>query len=283
VQPSGSTLDLETWSTRVIAERFALQGATASASQIKSEVAKFMQLPDGFLDYLAPKTLSATDDLASKGMEFEANYNPTRSWTLKGNITFQRAINSNISQEIQRYIDSRMPVWTSIKDDQGVLWWDTAVSNAPNNFASGVVAPYKLLIANQGKPRSQSREWRANLLTSYRFSSGLFKNLSVGGAIRWESRAPIGFYGAAPDRDGIVRAYDGNRPIYDRARHYVDLTTGYNLRLFSDRVRARIQLNVQNALENGGLQVVGANPDGQPYNFRIVYPRQFVLTTTFDL
>lgn len=48
-------------------------------------------------------------------------------------------------------------------------------------------------------------------------------------------------------------------------------------------MRARIQLNVQNALESGRLQVVGVNPDGQPYNFRIVYPRQFVLTTTFDL
>ena len=282
-QASGSVLDLETWSTRVITERFARQGVTGPASQIKSEVAKFMQLPEGFLDYLAPKTLSATDDVTSKGMEFEANYNPTRSWTLKGNITFQRAINSALSQEVQRYIDWRMPVWTTIKDDQGVAWWDTAVSNAPNNFSSGVVAPYKLLIANQGKPRSQAREWRGNLLTTYRFSSGRFKNLSVGGAVRWESRAPIGFYGAAPDRDGIVRAYDGNRPIYDRARSYIDLTTGYNLRLFSDRVRARIQLNVQNALENGRLQVVGVNPDGQPYNFRIVYPRQFVLTTTFDL
>ena len=282
-QASGSVLDLERWSTTVITERFARQGVTASASQIKSEVAKFMQLPEGFLDNLAPKSLAATNDITSKGMEFEANYNPTRSWTLKGNISFQRAIDSALSPEIQRYIDSRMPVWTTIKDDQGVAWWDNAVSNAPFNFGQSVMSPLKLALANQGKPRSQTREWRANLLTNYRFSSGRFKNLSVGGAVRWEGKAAIGFYGASPESDGVIRSYDGNRPIHDRARHYVDLTAGYNLRLFSDRVRARIQLNVQNALENGRLQVVGVNPDGQPFNYRIVYPRQFVLTTTFDL
>jgi hypothetical protein len=48
-------------------------------------------------------------------------------------------------------------------------------------------------------------------------------------------------------------------------------------------MRALIQLNVRNAFEDGRLQAVGVNPDGRPYIYRIIDPRQFILTTTFEL
>lgn len=284
ITTSGTTFgseNLESWATGVITQRLARQGATASAAQIKTEVAKFMQLPEGFLDNVVTKNIGATDDTTTKGIEFEANYNPAKNWTLKGNVAFQRAIDATRSPGIQQYLDWRMPVWTTVKDDDGISWWNS--TGAASGFNTAVFAPYKLLVANAGKPRSQTREWRANGLTNYRFTDGKFKNLSLGGGVRWESKAAIGFYGAPPDSDGVIRSYDGNRPIYDRARYYIDLTAGYNLRLFTDRVRTRIQLNVQNVLEDGRLQVVGVNPDGQPFNFRIVDPRKFVLSTTFDL
>jgi len=44
-----------------------------------------------------------------------------------------------------------------------------------------------------------------------------------------------------------------------------------------------VQLNVRNIFERGRLQAVAVNPDGQPYAYRIIDPRQFILTTTFDL
>ena len=284
ITTSGTTFgaeNLEAWATDVITRRFARQGVAASAAQIKTEVAKFMQLPEGFLDNVVTKNIGATDDTTTKGFEFEANYNPAQNWTWKGNVAFQRAIDASRSPGIQQYLDWRMPVWTTVKDDDGTSWWTS--TGAASGFNTAVFAPYKLLVANAGKPRSQMREWRANLLTNYRFVEGRLKNLSVGGGIRWESKAAIGFYGAPPDSDGVIRSYDGDRPIYDRSRYYIDFMAGYNLRLFSDRVRARIQFNVQNLLEDGRLQVVGVNPDGQPFNFRIVDPRKFVLSTTFDL
>ena len=55
------------------------------------------------------------------------------------------------------------------------------------------------------------------------------------------------------------------------------------MRLFGDRVRAKFQLNVRNVQENGSLQAVGVNPDGRPFAYRINDPRQFILSTTFDL
>ena len=54
------------------------------------------------------------------------------------------------------------------------------------------------------------------------------------------------------------------------------------LELFGDKVRTKLQLNIQNVTENGHLQTIGVNPDGKGYAFRIIDPRQFVLTTTLE-
>ena len=44
-----------------------------------------------------------------------------------------------------------------------------------------------------------------------------------------------------------------------------------------------MQLNVKDVFEKGGLLPVGANPDGSTYAYRIVDPRRFILSASFDL
>ena len=105
----------------------------------------------------------------------------------------------------------------------------------------------------------------------------------VGSATLREDQAAIGFRGAAPEADGVVRSLDVTRPIFDKARAYYDVSSSYNLRFANNKLRARVQLNVRNVFERGRLQAVAVNPDGQPYAYRIIDPRQFILTTTFDL
>lgn len=205
------------------------------------------------------------------------------------------AIDSNVGIDFKRYLETRLPVWTTAKDDNGVLWWtkrpdgSSAVASAADSatpkesYEADLVAPYKLASANNGKPRSQVREWRWNAITNYTFSEGRLKALTVGGALRWEARGGIGFLGKPPEADGVVRELDANKPVYDKARLAVDLSAGYRLRLFNDRVRARVQLNVRKVLEAGRLQAVAVNPNGSPFAYRIIDPRQFILSTTFDL
>jgi hypothetical protein len=41
--------------------------------------------------------------------------------------------------------------------------------------------------------------------------------------------------------------------------------------------------NVRNLQESGRLQAIGVFPDGTPNAYRIVDPRQFILSATFDL
>jgi hypothetical protein len=78
-------------------------------------------------------------------------------------------------------------------------------------------------VANQGKPRSQVREWRFNASTSYSLA-GMFpenkwlKATRIGGSVRWEDKATIGYYGQAPEADGVIRSLDANRPVFDKAR-----------------------------------------------------------------
>jgi hypothetical protein len=265
---------------------------TMPAAQQREEVYRIMRLDGGFIENLTGKSIAETQDVSSKGWEFEVFYNPTANWTMKVTGAQQKTIDSNLSPNIQRYFDLRLPVWQSVVNPvDGSSWWTTVYGSAgtPQAFYEGVVlAPYKLATANQGKPRSQVREWRWNVSSSYKLA-GLnsertwLKNSVVGGSLRWEDQGSIGFLGAAPEADGVIRSLDKDRPVYDKARTYVDFFVSHRIRLFNNKISANFQLNVRNAFEGGRLQAIGVNPDGAPYNFRIIDPRQFILTASFEL
>jgi hypothetical protein len=110
----------------------------------------------------------------------------------------------------------------------------------------------------------------------------LLKRFTVGGALRWEDKGAIGYYGVE-QLPAVVTTLDRNRPIWDKARWYADAFFAYRTRLFADKVGASFQLNVRNVQEGGRLQPISAYPDGTPNAYRIVDPRQFILTMTFDL
>jgi outer membrane receptor protein involved in Fe transport len=278
--------DFQTFAQVTVAQRFAKQGVTPTAAQSSAAVAQYMGLTQEFLAGIQSFDRGTTADVTSRGYEFEAIYNPTRTWRLKFTAAQQVAIDSNIGDGLQRYLTARLPIWTTAKDENGVAWWTRSIGGGATpkqTYEGTILAPIKLATANNGKPRSQVREWRWNVVTNYDFTEGRLKHFSVGGALRWQDQGGIGFLAAAPDPDGVVRELDANKPVYDKARLAVDLSASYRLRLFGDRVRAKFQLNVRNVQENGSLQAVGVNPDGRPFAYRIVDPRQFILSTTFDL
>jgi hypothetical protein len=267
-----------------------------SAQQIDNEVARIMQLSPDILAVYNSNPISETSDVIGKGEEYEVHYNPSNNWTLRLNVTRQEAMDANLSPNIPAWIAQRLPVWESIIDPRtGVKWLDQPYNGdtpggtaTPRAFLTGnVVTPLGLVQATEGKARPQTREWRVNISTSYRltnFENKHLKRMSVGGALRWESEGAIGYYGIPVNGDiTLATQFDPNRPIYDSDHAYIDAFISYRTRLFGDKVGARFQLNVRNLQEDGRLQKVGAYPDGRGHTFRIINPRTFIFTTTFDL
>ena len=189
-----------------------------------------------------------------------------------------------------------------------LLWWNilgapfttlsgyNGTQSAALNFATNVDAPMAVFRATIGRPRPQIREYSAKFNTRYNLS-GLFsdnrilKNMSVGGSLRYASKGSIGFFGKGytPGMDLTLPAnrilqLDPNRPIYSSAEANVDVFVSYRTRLFADKVRANFQLNVRNVQEDGGrLQKTAAFFDGRAATYRIVDPRQFILSASFEL
>ena len=214
-----------------------------------------------------------------------------------------------------------MPIWTTIVDpsittanaiaegNPNKLWWlhhyaaapvagpplfplrhvhlaTTTVVTPQQNFQAFVGAPLGIIAQQDGKSNPQVRRYAFRAATSFQLAAVTdnkwLKNVTVGGAFRWEDKAAIGYYGIA-DANGIYQSLDATRPIYDKAHDFVDLFVNYKTKLWHDKVAATFQFNVKNLLYNTHLQPVGAFPDGTISTYRIIDPQQFILSASFDL
>ena len=294
--PNGNQFfNLATRATAWVTNAAALQGRTLTSDQINQEVARVTKLDVSFFTRpeardVQNELVAETQDVTAKGVEVEVHWNPTAFWTTKFNVTKQESIDSKLAPAVSQWINERLPIWQSIIDPEiNRPWWTERYNgtNSPSQFfASSVKTPYDVAVANQGKSRPQIRKYRMNLSTSYRLAGlGLerewIKRFTLGGALRWEDKAAIGYYGVE-QFPAVITTLDPNRPIYDQQRVYLDAFASYRLKL-TKKINTTLQLNVRNLQENGRLQPISAFPDGTPNAYRIVDPRQFILSATFDL
>lgn len=266
---------------------------TWTRDQVVTEVARIAQIDPAYITGDVGNTgrFAETGDIVAKGQELELFFNPNNFWSTKFNLTRQETINGQMADDITNYINARMPVWTTVRDPEtNQLWWtapyDASGRSAFVFYRDSVLAPLKLAQAMRGKSRPEIRKYHANLLSSYRLAGitdqWFLKNFQVGGAVRYESKGAIGYYGLQ-SLPATITDLDPNRPIYDQANAYFDGFITYRTKLFNNRVGATVQLFVRNLTEDGRLAPIKANPDGRPNGYRIVDPRQFILSASFDL
>lgn len=264
-----------------------------------------------------PAGIGATRDAKAKGVEAEINYNPTSSWTMKFTFGKQDTKYSNVMKQFTDWYNVRYPVWQAAKAADYLLpqykslatyttsggravdltnfltsyGYNSAVRLDDPNGNYNVQAYYDINVTPQvllardldGQSAPGQRKYHWSYLTTYSFNEGRMKGWFVGGSERWESKSVIGYYGRASGANGTqLDVSDVSKPIYDKANSYTDFWVGYQKKILNDKVRMKVQLNVVNAFESGHLQTVAVNYDGTPYSFRIVDPRQFILTTSFD-
>lgn len=290
--------------------------STAEEQAVEDAAAVIWKQPYHYYDDVG--SIYATRSAEAKGMEVQVTYNPNRNWTMKLTAAKQETKYANVLKEFDAWYDVRHPVWAAAKGADYLLpQYQSLVTYTQDNgrevnltnfltsygfnsnvylgdqfgnenvqlYYDSVVTPqYAVARDLEGQAAPGQRKYRWSFLTSYTFDQGPLKGFSFGGNVRWEDRSVIGYYGRVNPGSGStdLTLSDTTRPIYDDANYYTDLMVAYTTKVFRDKVRMRIQLNIFNALENGGLQVVGVNYDGSPNAYRIVDPRQFVLQTKFD-
>ena len=289
-----------------------------STTQIATEVQKEMGFSAADNTYYSNATppIGATADVRSVGTEIEINYNPTHYWTVAVAATKLEQSNNNIDKALVNWINDRMSIWTTIVDpsittanattenNPNKLWWLHHYSAAPStgqaasfaitaqtpadNFNAFVKAPFAVMQAQEGKTSPEIRPYSFRLSTSLQLA-GLSANkylrgVTVGGAVRWEDKAAIGYNGIMADPStGVYTSLNPDSPIYDKAHYYVDLFAAYRTKMWSNKVGVTVQFNVQNLGETGRLQPIGAFPDGTISTYRIVDPQKFILSVSFEL
>lgn len=298
-QPLTRTQTVDDVMFRQWAQMVTGQGPTSAAVNNILQLPAFHAAQQPGLFFNVP--VAATSTVQSEGLEFQLTYNPARNWNIKFTAGQQETIFDSIGPEFDAWIAARMPVWTAAAAAGFPNFWNTTGTDFTNAgftgtgvgatqrvqdwFFTNVDAIVKTAKRSEGKATPDQREWRWTLITNYQFQEGRFKGFGIGGAARWESEASIGYLGAAPDPDGIIRSLDVNRPVMDDSQFHLDLWASYTLKSLpwiGDRVRTKLQLNVRDVLEDGGLEPIAVNPNGNPTAFRIKDPAQWFLTATFD-
>jgi hypothetical protein len=262
-------------------------------------------------NYYAGLPVGGTQNSKANGMELQLTYNPLPNWTIKVTGDRQRTSYDVIAPQYDDWLAVRLPVWQTqnvapeiadFTDGGGVKYslknfWtgygftnvalitDATGNTSPSAYFNNVVASQVALAkALQGADQSEQRRYHAGILTNYIFTKGKLKGFSFGGSQRYESKSLIGYYGKVNDpvnAPGVINFADITRPIYDKANYFTDVWLGYQRKVFNDKIGLKVQLNVYSVFEGGHLQPTAVNFDGTPWSFRIIDPRQFVLTTTF--
>src|SRR5688572_28961934 len=217
----------------------------------------------------------ATYSQLVEGYEFNLTANPTRNWRLQANFSYTDGMTSEVAPEIQDWVAREMPFFKSF--DQTIV-----TSNASRTIAE-VIEDFEDYHNQQmdfvGLVLSGNRKYKVNLFTSYSFSEGLLKGLTVGGGYRHQSKIPIGQY-----TDGSLQY----GPSYWESHGMIGYRFAQSPLLWLKRVR--VQLNVQNLFDEDEayiLRRVVAAPGtpGSPEAIRrtrMREPRTWRLTTTFD-
>lgn len=234
---------------------------------------------------------SDTVDVKAEGYEFELTYNPTRNWRITANAAKQETVQSNLLPRTKAIIEKLTPVWRSIGNVPADTYNAGEGPGAPfsgENFQAYVdrlfLVPFANAIAQEGVKSPEQREWRFNVITNYTFASDSaflprLKGLNVGGGLRWQSKAAIGY---PISSNGGVTVVDIANPYFDEAQLNVDAWIGYRRKIFNDRVGWRIQLNVTNITTGDDPIVVRAQPWGSPAIVRVPPEQRWYLTNTFN-
>ncbi|MDQ8181623.1 hypothetical protein QEH57_13210 [Pelagicoccus sp. SDUM812005] len=272
--------------------------------------------------FAAPSGMSDTQDLTAEGVEFEIVYNPTQNWSILANVSQQQAMRANVAPRSEAFYNAFFPqASTPIPGVSGMTLADHLVSFFEgaggairiynpelgdyeartdlgterndlgnrwfqNERSVGDYPAFLTLKSSEGAPQPELREWRVNFVTNYSFSEGRFDGLGVGGAVRWQDEAAVGYPTVFIQPEGGsegIYVGDINNPYFDEAQTNVDMWASYRIPMKNDTIRWKVQLNVQNVFaQEDDVITTAVNPNGKAARVRFAPQRTFFVTNTIE-
>jgi outer membrane receptor protein involved in Fe transport len=229
-----------------------------------------------------PPGYTITQDLSTKGQEYELSFNPLPNWTISANASRTKATTTNNIGNLVDWIEGRNKIWNGDAGQIRLFGGSTGTGTIIDNWNSSVYSPYLLEKGKNGLNVAELRPWRFNLVTNYNFTMERLKGLSIGGSYRWEDRQAIGYLGkrVTLGTGTTVDSFDVQNPVYGPSDSSVDLWTGYEHKL-TRVIKWRIQLNARNVFGKNELVPISIQPDGTYSSYRIKDGPTWTVTNTF--
>ncbi len=220
---------------------------------------------------------TATANTLSEGWELEAAAQLTDSWNIAFNATKTDATITQINEGFENFMNL---IGDALQGPAGrIPRQGGGRVRVGDEFNNRVFEPFLFALEQIGTRNPETREWRVNFITNYRFREGKLRGLNIGGGYRWQDDIIIG-YGITEVEPGNWRR-DVNKPIFGASEGNVDLWAGYRRKL-TDKIDWNVRLNIRNVGQDDRLIPISADPDGTATRFRIAEGMTWTLTNTFS-
>jgi len=223
----------------------------------------------GKVEKFADTASRDSQDTDGKGWEYDFTANPTPNWRLAVNFAQTKQITTNIQPRNLAYVQANRGEWSRDPSIPVPAGFGLPTNATVATALSTIDALYAGFKQSEGQTRRQLRRDTGNFFTSYtirRSDSGL-NGLTLGGGVQYRGDAVVGY--------DTTR---NNAPLYGGANTTVNAMTAYNVRLKS-KYRVRLQLNVDNVLNEDKLQVIDADQI-RAYRYVFPNPRRWSVTST---
>ncbi|MDI1319821.1 MAG: hypothetical protein PSW75_06445, partial [bacterium] len=229
---------------------------------------------------------AVTTDYVAKGLEVEAVLNPTKNWRIAFNISKTETVKSNTGADVRAYVNAYLANLQAINPQllTGARQPGQAADPWGAAYNSVVVIPLQVAEAKAGTVTPELIKWRWNMVNRYDFSARALKGLFIGGALRWQDRAVVGYPYITDPANGqqiadLANPYFGKTDF--RGDAFIGIQ-GQGAKFFGRKLKWSVQLNARNIVGDNGLIVASVNPDGTPAAVRIPPEKAWVLTSTFQ-
>jgi hypothetical protein len=188
--------------------------------------------------------VTGTSDFFSKGYEFEGTYNPTNNWSITFNAASQESIKTNVLKQYSDYLAIREPQWRAM----GNLVVRSNGETLQHAVDSNAILIIRSEQSKEGAILPEIRKWRFNLVTRYGFTAGRLKGWAVGGAVRWQNKAAVGYHSKINSYGVTIQDID--RPIYGPTLVTTDAFVSYSRKILRNKALWTVRLNAYNLLND---------------------------------